>query len=75
MDANGAMSAPTNSRDRNNEMRRLRKENREMRAALLKIVGLYVKAPGYAAPLPTTKLVWGMYQVAVKASAPKSRES
>lgn len=47
----------------------LRIEHRRMRAALSKIMNLYATAPGMANPLPTTKLVYGMYTTALKAVA------
>lgn len=49
--------------------RAMRLEHRKMRAALSKIIDLYAKAPGHAAPIPTTKLVYGMYQTALKTFA------
>lgn len=51
------------------EVWEMRQEHRKMRAALFKVMDLYAKAPGHAAPIPTTKLVWGMYKTALKAFA------
>lgn len=51
------------------EISAMRREHRKMRAALSKIMELYAKAPGMASPTPTTKLVWAMYQAALKTFA------
>jgi len=51
------------------ELLRLRGENRRMRQALFRIMDMYAKAPGWAAPTPTPKLVNSMYQVALKAAS------
>lgn len=45
----------------------LKKENRRLRVALEKITKAYVRAPGWAAPIPTTNLVWKMYDAAKSA--------
>ena len=45
----------------------LRIERDKYRKALERITKLYVKAPGWASPTPTTQLVYGMYDVAKKA--------
>lgn len=51
-------------------MQELRSENKRMRSALFKIMDIYARAPGMTAnPTPTTKLVWSMYQAALKAAA------
>lgn len=45
---------------------RLKRDYKRLHAACSKITALYANAPGMANPDPTTKLVWGMYQAALK---------
>jgi hypothetical protein len=49
------------------ELRKLRRDYKRLHAAHMKIMDLYARAPGWANPKPTTKLVYGMYQTAKKA--------
>ena len=51
------------------ELRALRRDYRRLYDACSKIMDLYAKAPGSTNPEPTTKLVWSMYQAALKARA------
>lgn len=51
------------------ELRRLKKDYKRLHEACFKIMSTYATAPGWANPTPTTKLVWKMYQTALKAVA------
>lgn len=48
------------------KQRRLERDYKRLHSACFKIMDLYATAPGMANPAPTTKLVWKMYQTALK---------